>query len=57
MPPKEKTEKLATLTEEEPEVYEVNYIVNFNECTFNDKVVINQKGVPPDPPIDPPEKK
>jgi hypothetical protein len=55
MPTKGKTEKLATLTEEEPEVYEGLYVVNFNNCTFNEKVVINQTGVPPDPDDDPPE--
>lgn len=57
MPTKGKTGNLATITEEEPEVYEGLYVVNFNNCTFNEnaKVVIKQTGVPPDPDDDPPE--
>lgn len=54
MPIKEKTVEPVTHTEE-PEVYELNYIVNFNNCTFNGPVTINQTGSPPDPPEDPPE--
>lgn len=55
MLPKEKTVEPVTLTSEDPEVYEVTYVVNFNNCTFNEKVVVNQTGVPPDPPDDPPQ--
>lgn len=52
MPVSEKTVDQSTLTSEEEEVYTLNYIVNFNNCTFNEKVVVNQTGKPKedDPP-------
>jgi hypothetical protein len=45
--------KTATVTEEEEETY-LNYIVNFNNCTFNAPVTIKQTGKPKDPPPCPP---
>jgi hypothetical protein len=43
----EKTDKVKSLIEEE-EAYTLNYIVNFNNCTFNEKVVVKQTGKPED---------
>jgi hypothetical protein len=41
-------------TEEEPEEeYALNYIVNFNNCTFNGPITIKQTGKPKDPPLPP----
>jgi hypothetical protein len=52
MPANEKTESPAILTEEE--VYPLAYNVTFNNCTFNEKVTINQTGKPVDPGDPPP---
>lgn len=53
----EKTEKQNQVnsTEEETESYPINYNVYFINCTFQGTVNINQKGVPPDAPDDPPD--
>ena len=37
----------------EEEVYALNYIVNFNNCTFNAPITIKQTGKPKDPPPPP----
>jgi hypothetical protein len=47
MSTEEKTDKVKSLIEEE-EAYTLNYIVNFNNCTFNEKVVVKQTGKPED---------
>lgn len=49
---KEKTGEVLSTTEPGTEEYTLNYIVNFNNCVFNEKVVIKQTGKPTedDPP-------
>lgn len=49
---KEKTVEVQNTTEPETEEYALNYIVNFNNCVFNEKVMVNQTGKPTedDPP-------
>jgi hypothetical protein len=56
MPTKGKTAKAkkATITEETEDETYLNYIVNFNNSTFNKKVVVKQTGKPKDPPPCPP---
>lgn len=51
----EKTDNTKSLHTEEEEAYIIiNYIVNFNNCTFNEDVTINQTGKPQDPPDETP---